>query len=58
MKIRLRQRNHSRIQQNNAATTEYIIEAFAALGTMDSRRACAASCQLTAAPFGAFAVKL
>src|ERR1700730_4197815 len=58
MKIRFRQRNHSRIQQNSTAPAEYRREAFAGLPPSDARRAFAASCQGIEAPFSPFTVKL
>ena len=49
-KMRLRQSNHSRIQQNITAPKEYINDAFGGLAPSDTSLACAASCQLNVVP--------
>jgi len=58
IKICLRQRSQSRIQQNNMADSEYTSDAFGVLKPNDSRCACAASCQGMLTPRGPFAVNV
>src|SRR5271154_1420126 len=57
-KMRWRQSNHSRIQQNITAPKEYSKDAFGGLAPSDTSLAWAASCQLSVAPSGYFTVKV